>query len=102
MAMNVFVMGEKVSEEELAEAPATELEDHFAPVTLSPAAIDRASQVVPEEYWKPVGLHTWLSGRANQAFRKLGVREREVALGRLKYAFEFDAHGPVLRTVILL
>lgn len=99
--MNVSVMGVPIPEEELPQSDAVELRDHFAKVTLSPAAIDRASQVVPEHIWQAVGIHTWLSGRATEAFLSLkSVNDREAVIGRLKYVFEFESHGPELKKVV--
>lgn len=100
--IRVTYMGEELSDEELPEAPAAAIEDYFAPVRLSGHAVDRASQIVPEQHWRPVGLHTWLSGRANEAFKKLPISKHEMQLGRLKYVFEYDADGPVLKTVVLM
>lgn len=100
--MKITYMGKVIDHEELPDAPATELEDYFKQPALSAHAIDRASQVVPETYWKAVGIHTWLSGRAKEAFSKLPVEKREIQLGRLNYVFEYDASEPVLKTVILL
>lgn len=97
----IYMMGEEVSHEELPDAEAVSAEDYFAPVTLSPKAIDQASQIVPDEHWKPMGLHTWLSQRANQAFQKMPVSDRSITMGRLKYVFEYAATGPVLKEVIL-
>lgn len=95
-------MGKPVPLESLPDAPATVIEDHFAKVALSPLSIDRASQLVPEEFWKPLGIHTWLSKRADEAFSKLpDTKARDIALGRLTYTFEFEAEGPVLKTVKL-
>jgi hypothetical protein len=53
------------------------------------------SKYVPEDVWKPVGIYTWLQGRANVAFRKLPTSKKELSL-------EYDATGPLLKTVILL
>jgi hypothetical protein len=98
----IYVMGEQISHEELPESGAVSAEDFFAPVTLSAKAIDRASQLVPEEHWRPLGLHTWLSNRANEAFGKLPVSDREIRMGRLKYVFEYGSNGPLLKDLILL
>lgn len=98
----VFLMGEEISMEELPASPALALEDHFAPVTISPKALDRASQIVPEEYWQTTGIHTWLSGRANAVFQKMSVGQTEGELGKLKYFYEFDATGPILKAIALI
>jgi hypothetical protein len=85
---------------ELPAADATKLEDHFAPAKLSPKAIDDlASQLVPEEFWKPVGIHTWLQRRAGRAFQKMPTSETESRGGRLGYKFEYTAEWRVLLTV---
>jgi hypothetical protein len=98
----ITYMGEPMKPEELPESDAVHIEDYFAPVTLSPHAIDMCSKYVPEDVWKPVGIYTWLQGRANTAFKKLPTAKKELSLGRLKYVFEYDAYGPVLKTIILL
>lgn len=95
-------MGEEVRDEDLPAADAVAMEDYFVPVQLSGHSIDMASKIVPEENWKPIGLHTWLSVRANAAFKKLPTSKHEIKQGRLKYVFEYDPNGPVLKTVILL
>lgn len=99
----VFYMGQEISHDELPEAEAVSLDDHFAPVMLSPRALDRASQIVPMEHWLPLGLYTWLYKRANFAFGRLPITaaSREIQLGKLKYEFEFSEQGPVLKTVTL-
>lgn len=96
----VSLMGQPVAFEDLPEAEAVSIEDNFAPVILSGKAIDLASQIVPEEYWKPVGIHTWLQGRADLAFRKiLNVKDKEITMGKLRYVFEYTAAGPQLKSV---
>lgn len=94
-------MGEEIPHEEFPDAEAPSMSDYFAPVTLSPHAIDRASQIVPEEYWQAVGLYTWLQGRADGVFKKLPTSKKEYRLGKLTYVFEYTAEGPVLKTVQL-
>jgi hypothetical protein len=101
--MKVTVYGEEIGHEELPEAPAADIRDHFASVQLSPLSIDSASRIVPEKFWKPYGLHTWLSKCADYAFNKLPtIKDREITIGRLKYVFEFAAEGPVLKNVVLV
>lgn len=98
----IIYMGEEIKADDLPETDAVSLEDYFAPVTLSPHAIDMCSKYVPESVWRPLGVYTWLQGRANHVFKKLPTSKKEISLGRLKYVFEYDATGPVLKTVILL
>lgn len=98
-------MGKELTDKEVAELPAaraTSMDDYFAPVTLSPLAIDMASKVVPDHYWKPVGLHTWLSKRANEAFKRMPASHTEIKGGQVKYVFEYGAHGPVLKNFIVV
>lgn len=92
-------MGEEVSWDDIPEPRAAELGDYFKPVRLSPRAIDQASRIVPPEHWIGQGLHTWLSMRANHVFKSLPSDRTEAQFGKLKYIFEFDAQGPVLKTV---
>ena len=95
-------MGEEIPWDEVPEARAIDLHDYFKPVKISPKAIDRASMIVPEQYWKATGIYTWLSRRANHVFGKLPSDKTEGQSGRLKYFFEYTADGPALRDVRLL
>lgn len=102
--MKVVVMGQELSAEEVAAIPEPEpeLEAYFLEPTISAKALDVASRVVPEQYWKAVGLHAWLAGRALDAFSKLPVGERVIALKRLRYEFEYVNNAPVLKNLTLL
>lgn len=97
----ITVMGEEVSWDEVPPAQATELVDHFRPVKLSPQAIDQASKLVPAETYKDVGLYTWLSKRADHVFKHLPTDQLVGQLGIMRFVFEFDAFGPVLKKVYL-
>lgn len=95
-------MGEEVSLDSIPD-PSPAPEAFFAEVILSPRAIDRASQIVPEQAWKATGLHTWLSGRANKAFEKIEIGQKEITLGKLRYRFAFkEMDRPTLETVMLV
>lgn len=102
----ILFMGKPVQLEDLEDQPdvtqPVTLEHLFAPVTLTPKTIDYASRIVPDEHWKPHGLHTWLQQRADMAFSKLQGNDRDIKLGRLKYFFDFDHNGPVLTDLKLL
>jgi ABC-type uncharacterized transport system involved in gliding motility auxiliary subunit len=100
--VKITVMGEPISADELPPAPPATLSDYFAPVRLTKRAIDLASKIVPEHHWIQHGLYTWLEGRANTAFQKMPGSDREIKLGRLKYVFEYDDAGPLLKTVMLV
>lgn len=97
----ITMMGEEIPWESLPDARAINFDDYFKPVKLSPRAIDSCSKIVPSEYWKLYGLHTWLSKRANHVFSKLSGGKNEAYLGTMKYFFEYDADGPVLKNVSL-
>lgn len=97
----VTVMGEAMDYDEVAGTGAVEIEDHFKPVRLSPLAINQASRIVPPEHWEQLGLYAWLQKRADHVFSKLAVSRTEGYFGKLKYTFEYDAEGPVLKTVSL-
>lgn len=101
----ITIMGENGMEEvpfeELPAAEAIDLSDHFKRVKLSPAAINEASKIVPIDVWKRIGLYTWLFKAANHVFSKISVGQTEARFGVLKYVFEYDADGPVLKTVSL-
>lgn len=99
--VRVLYMGKEISLEDLPE-PQPSLEAYFKPVMLSPQAIDRCSQIVPDEYWKPLGIHTWLAKRADFAFSKLGMSQSEIKIGRLKYVFEVVNDVPILQKLILI
>ncbi len=98
----VLMMGKEVSYEDLPEPEAGSIEDLFAPVKLSPAAVDRASQIVPDQYWMKEGIYSWLEGRANEAFKKMAGSDKEIVMGRLRYSFEYIAEGPQLKMVALM
>lgn len=68
---------------------------------LSPLAINQASKFVPAESYKPIGLYTWLSKRADHVFKQLTTDQMEGQLGIMRFVYEFDADGPVLKTVYL-
>jgi len=97
----IVVMGEEVPYDEFPGNGATELADHFRPVKLSPLAIDQASKLVPPEAYKPIGLYTWLSKRADHVWKQLSTDQMEGKLGIMRYVYEFDGEGPVLKTVHL-
>jgi len=111
--MKVRYMGKLLSEEEIEEHMPEVLEPtleyHFAPVRLTPRAIDRASQNVPDEVWKPIGIHSWLQGRADEAWSKADSmkpnKEKEIRYRgqgkRIEFVFERDEDTPVLKTVIV-
>lgn len=97
----VTLMGEEIDLDELPAGEAAHMEDYFKPVKLSPRAIDEASRIVPRDTWEQVGLYTWLRGRADLVFSKLPISQTEGRFGKMKYVFEFDAEGPVLKSVAL-
>lgn len=98
----ITMMGEDIPWDEVPEAPAVELEHYLRPVKLSPRAINEASKIVPAQHWIKHGLYAWLSARAEHVFSKLSSSEHAGQLGCMKYLFEFDADGPVLKTVLLV
>lgn len=97
----VTYMGEEIAYDDVPAPEAVEVEDYFKPVKLSPRSIDEASRAVPASVWELTGLYTWLQSRADHVFSKLPISKTEGHFGRLKYVFEFDADGPVLKTVAL-
>jgi hypothetical protein len=96
----VFVMGEEQPFEDLPEPDAAAMEHYFAQVKLAPAAVNRASQIVPDQYWLAEGLYSWLERRANEAFKKMPTSNKEIDHGKLKYLFEYTDQGPQLRMVV--
>jgi len=110
--MKIRYLGKLIDEaelEELAPAPPPPIEYHFAEVRLTPRSIDRASQHVPEEVWKPKGVHTWLQEAANGAWAKAPTtkdpKAKEIRYRgpgkRIEFVFERDGDVPVLKTVII-
>lgn len=97
-------MGRELSEEEIAAIaePEPAITAHFEEATVSTHALDAASKVVPERVWKEPGLYSWLTRRANEAFKKMPASARSVEMGRLRYVFEYANDRPVLKTVILI
>lgn len=94
-------MGQDISHEELPAAPPGSVEDLFKPVRLTPLAIDMASKVVPEQYWKPYGLYSWLERKADAAFKQLPSDKYKIKMGKLNYIFEYADDGPILKKVHL-
>lgn len=97
----ITYMGEEIAYDDVPEPQAIEMLDYFKPVKLSPRSIDEASRAVPLRAYEQSGLYTWLQQRADFVFSKLPVSQTEGRFGRLRYSFEFDADGPVLKTVTL-
>ncbi len=101
----ILIMGDSGMEvvpwDSIPEPEAAHLEDYFKPVRISPRAIDIATKIIPAKYYAEVGLHTFLAGRANKVFRLMSASQTAGQYGKVKYFFEFDAHGPVLKTVSL-
>lgn len=97
----ITIMGEDVTDQFPDAQQPPELADYFKPVKLSGRAIDSCSKIVPQEHYKLEGLHTWLQKRADHVFSKLASNATEGRLRSLKYFFEFDADGPVLKNVSL-
>lgn len=92
-------MGEEVPYDKFPGTGAIDMEDYFKPVRLSPRAINEASKIVPIEGWITQGLHAWLQIRANHVFGKLSADLTEGRLGVMRYFFEYDKDGPVLKSV---
>lgn len=95
-------MGEELDWDNLPDAAPAHPEDVFAEVKLSPLSIDRVSKIVPEQYWIADGLYTWLLGRANKAFQAMPANHTRIIMGKLRYFFEYESDGPVLRSVSLV
>lgn len=76
---------------------------YFAQVKISPRAINMASKIIPQSYaTKHGGLHSLLTKRANEIFQKMSASDRSGVYGKMKYIFDFDKDGPVLKTVGLI
>ncbi len=76
------------------------LADYFKTVKISPKAIDMASRIIPDKYIKEHGgVHSYLSKFANQVFEKMPASARSASCGSLKFIYDFDKDGPVLKDV---
>jgi hypothetical protein len=90
----ITIMGEEVDWDALPEPTvAVELGDYFKRVRLSPLAIDEASKIVPQEFWKTVGIYTWLSRRANQVYQQLPASQTKGRLGVRKRSVKAPAQA---------
>ena len=98
----IMMMGKEIDPSELPDAEMVSLEDAFAPVKLTPRASTCASQIVPEKHWMPEGLYSWLDRRANEAFKKMPISNKEFTQGKLRYTFDYTDKGPQLKMVTLV
>lgn len=100
----ITFMGEEVPWESLPEPEpvAYHLSHYFAEVKISPRALNQASKIIePQWYIKHGGLHALLQKRANEVFSKLPASKTVAQYKNLKYIFDFDKDGPVLKSVSL-
>lgn len=69
-----------------------------------PARARHREQIIPRQYYEPAGgLHSFLQMRADEVFLSLkSAHDREGRKGKLRYIFEFEVEGPVLKTVSLV
>lgn len=82
---------------------AYELAHYFSTVKISPKAIDLASKIIPSWYvLQHGGIHSILSKEANAMFEKMSASQRSGIWGKMKFIFDFDKDGPVLKTVGLI
>lgn len=103
----IKVFGEASDWEEPAEAivpagtGAIDMEHTMAPLRLSLRAINEASKIISPETWKKHGIVKWLQAAAEHYFARLPSNELEIILlpSPVRYIFEFDADGPVLKSV---
>lgn len=98
--MKVTVMGVEIDPDTLPDAPPT-IDFHFAPVRLTPAVINIASQKVPDEAWIAKGIYTWLQDIADEAWKKVPVGELEYQARRIRFIFERDGNTPVLVKIVV-
>lgn len=99
----ITVMGEEIDPATIPE-PVPDFEFYFAQPVLSGESLNKCAEMVPEQYWKPHGIHTWLSRRAKDAWERCSTMDQlEVEMGRLRYIFERGTgNAPTLKTLILL
>lgn len=99
------VLGKPMTWEELEGAvdttpravQAPPLDVHFNEVVISPAAINQASKIIPQEaYQTTQGLYSFLHERANYVFRKLPAGAKTGRLRKLEYFYEYDVKNPIL------
>ena len=96
------MMGQEIPIDEVSGNNPVEAEHIFAPVSISPLAIDTASRVVPQEHFAKEGVYSFLKKRADFIFSKMTVNQTEARLKGLDYFFEYSASGPVLKNVKLV
>jgi hypothetical protein len=96
----IIMMGEDVTHEYHGTG-AIDLDHHMQPVRLSIEAINQASRIIPPEVWKVRGLCTWLQGAAEHYFALVPSDKLDYLDVRstIRYIYEFDANGPVLKGV---
>lgn len=98
----ITIMGEEIPWDEVpTQDSAVEIADYFKPVKLSLKAVNEASKIVPAEHWVKIGICNFLQPRADYVFSKLTSDQREGRLKAMKYFFEFDSDGPLLKNVSL-
>lgn len=79
------------------------LTHYFKSVRISPRAIDLASKIIPGWYvLQHGGIHSILTKEANAMFEKMSGGQRSGTWGKMKFIFDFDKDGPVLKTVGLI
>ena len=92
------MMGEDVTHE-YDGTGAIDLNHHMEPLRLSIEAINQASRIIPSDVWKSRGICTWLLAAAEHAFSHTPSGKLDHLIGPVRYTFEFDASGPVLKAV---
>src|SRR5437868_11284 len=97
----ITMMGEEIPYEEMPGNGALNWDARFAPVRLTPRSINTASTVVPLDVWHKVGIVRWLQSTANEAARNMAIDDTSGMVGKLRYIFEFDHNGPILKDVRL-
>jgi hypothetical protein len=80
---------------------AVDLKDYFKPVRLPLEVINQASKLIPHENWIKYGICKYLQHTADHMFLKLPSGKMEIRGKVLKYVFEFDHDGPVLKSISL-
>lgn len=75
--------------------------DHFKPVKLTHRAINEASKIVTPETWKKYGIVKWLQAAADHYYKHMPTDKLEhiILPSPLRFVFEHDHEGPVLKSV---
>ncbi|WP_035648719.1 hypothetical protein [Bradyrhizobium sp. ORS 285] len=99
--MNEDGVMEEIAYDEMPGTGAIDLNHQMAKLRLSVTAINQASKIIPIEVWKQRGLCTWLQAAAEHFFALVPADKSDYLhiKSGVRYMYEFDQNGPVLKGV---